>query len=72
MVGISQNSGQVIIDAVANLVGVIGTLIGYFLDILWNDFFIGIFIEKAALTVFMMVFAFIMWAFWTKYVKPVI
>ena len=72
MAGITESSGQTIIDAIAALAGIFTTLVGYFLEIIWNDFFVGIFIEKAASTVFMMVFAFIIWAFWTKYVKPVI
>ena len=72
MPGISEDSGQAIVDAIAALVGVFTTLVGYFFEIIWNDFFVGIMIEKAATTVFMMVFSFILWGFWTKYVKPVI
>lgn len=72
MAGITESSGQTIVDAIGELVGVFTTLLGYFLEILWNDFFVGLFLEKTASTVFMMVFAFIIWGFYTKYVKPVI
>ena len=71
MSGISSSSVQTIIDAIGNLVGIFTTLLGHFLSIIWDDFFVGIFIEKSASTIFMMVFAFIIWGFYTKYVKPV-
>lgn len=72
MPGISTDAFDTIMGAIDSLVGVFVDIIAIFLSIIWDDFFVGIFLEKTVNTVFMMVFAFILWGLYTKYVKAVV
>lgn len=72
MPGISTDAFDTIMDGIDSLISVFVDLIAIFAGIIWDDFFVGIFLEKTTTTVFMMVFAFILWGLYTKYVKAVV
>ena len=72
MPGISTGAFDTIMGAIDSLVGVFVDIIALFLAIIWDDFFVGLILEKTTTTVFLMVFSFILWAFYTKYVKAVV
>ncbi len=72
MPGISTDAFDTIMGAIDSLIGVFTDIVAIFLAIIWDDFFVGIFLEKTATTIFMMVFAFILWGLYTKYVKAVV
>lgn len=72
MPGISTDAFDTIMNAINSLVSVFVDLIAIFLAIIWDDFFVGIFLEKTTTTVFTMVLAFIIWGLYTKYVKAVV
>ena len=72
MPGISTDAFTTIMDAIGDLVGVFVTIIAIFFEIFWDNLFVAIFLEQAAISIFTMVFAFILWAFYTKYVQAAI
>ncbi len=72
MAGITVSAFETIMNAITSLVGVFTDIVAIFLAIIWDDFFVGIFLEKTATTVLMMVFAFILWGLYTKYIKAVV
>ena len=72
MAGITEGAFDTIMNAIGSLVGVFTDIVAIFLAIIWDDFFVGIFLEKTATTVFLMVFAFILWGLYTKYIQAVV
>ena len=72
MPGISTDAFDTIMGAIDSLVGVFVDLIAIFLAIIWDDFFVGLILEKSVTTVFLMIFSFVLWGLYTKYVKAVV